>query len=117
MQNFSIPLSTVNRVIVKSNREGKECTASHTGCPKPSDRSLHLVKRNVENNPCRKASDIAKNVDVSPRTAVRYLHKLGYNGRAARKKLLLHPINIKWKNDWAHEMVGRTMTFWHTVIF
>ena len=55
---------------------------------------MRFVKRNVEDNPCCKASDIAKTVDVSLKTAVCYLHKLGYYDRSARRKPLLHPTNI-----------------------
>ena len=116
-ENLSIPLSTVNRVIVQFANEGKECTKHHPGRPGPSERTLRLVKRNVEENPRCKASDIATQADVSPRTAVRYLHKLGYYGRAARKKPLLRPANIKRRKDWAHEMVKRPLTFWTNIIF
>ena len=55
-QNLSIPLPTVNKVIVKCTRGGEKCTASRSG---PSDRTLHLVKTSVEGNPHCKASDIA----------------------------------------------------------
>ena len=44
---------------------------------------MRLSKKNVEDNPCCKASDIAKTVDVSTITVAGYLHKLGYYGRAA----------------------------------
>ena len=115
--NLSIPLSTVNTVIVQFTREDKECTKPHPGCPGPSERTLCLMKRNVEEDPRCKASDIATQAGISPRTAVRYLHKLGYYGRAARKKPLLRPANIKRRKDWAHEMVDRPMTFWTNVIF
>ena len=115
--NLSIPLSTVNRVIVQFTREDKESTKPHPSRPRPSDRTLCLVKRNVEEDPRCKASDIATPAGVSPRTAVRYLHKLGYYGRAARRKPLLCPANIKRRKDWACEMVERPMTFSTNVIF
>ena len=89
---FSMPLSTPNRMIVKFKRKYKECTSSGSGSPGPSNRTLHLIKRNLKNNPHCKASDIAKNVDVSPRIAIRHLHKLGYYDWAARKKPLLCPL-------------------------
>ena len=85
-ENLSIPLSTVNSVILKFNKGGEEWTATRSCYPGPSDRTLCRVKRNVENNSCFKAFVIAKNVDVSPRTEVRYLHKQGNYGRAARNK-------------------------------
>ena len=86
--------------------------------PRPLDRTLHLVKRNVEDNLCSKASDTAKTVDVSLRRAVCYLHKLGYYGSsAAGRKPLLRQTNVRRGKDWAHEMVERSLTFWLTVIF
>ena len=54
--------------------------------------------------------------DVSPKTAARYLHQLGYYGRAARRKPLLCPANIKRRNDWARDMMERPQTFWNNVI-
>ena len=78
---------------------------------------MHLGKRNYEDNPRCKASDIAKTVDVSPRTAVGHPHKLGhYGSRSARRKPILCPINIKWMKGWGHEMVERSLAFWMTVI-
>ena len=115
--NLSIPFSTVNRVIMQFTREDKECTKSHPGRPGCSEKTLRLMKRNVEEDPWCKASEIATQAGVSPRTAVRYLHKLGYYGRAARRKPLLRPTNIKRRKDWAREMVDRLMTFWTNIIF
>ena len=108
---LSIPLSVINRVIVKFAKDGKECTKPLPGRPKPSERTLRLVKRNVEQNPRCKASDIAIQADVSLKTAARYLHQLGYYGRAARRKPLLRPANIKRRNDWARDMMARPQTF------
>ena len=104
-ENLSIPLSTVNRVIVQFTREGKKDTKPHSGRPGPSERTLRLLKRDLEEDPRCKGSDVAIQADVSPRRAVSYLHKLGYYGRAARRKLLLSPANIKRRKDWAVEMV------------
>ena len=56
-ENLSTPIFTVNRVIVKFDRENKECTTSRSARPDPSDRTLRLDKRNVENNPRFKAFD------------------------------------------------------------
>ena len=81
-------------VNVKFNSEGTECAAFRLGYPEPSVRNLR-IKRNLENNPRCKATDIAKNVYVSPRAAAKYLHKQGNNGCAERKKTLLRLTNIK----------------------
>lgn len=89
----------LNRVIVQFTREGKKCTKPHPGLPGPYERTMRLVERNVEQDPRCKTFDIATQVDVSPGTAVRYLQKLGYYGRAERRKPLLRPTNIKRKKD------------------
>ena len=43
--DLSIPLATVNKVIVNCTREGKKCTASHKGHPWPSDPTLRPAKK------------------------------------------------------------------------
>ena len=108
-ENLSISLFIVIRVIVQLTRE--EFIKPHPGCPWPSERTLHLVKRTVEMDPRSRASDIAAQADVSQRTAIRYLHKLGYYGRATGKKPLLRPANIKRRKGWGYEIVERPVTF------
>ena len=82
-ENLSIPLSIVNRMIEQFAREGKKCPKPRPDRPKPSERTLRLVKRNVEQDPDCNASDIAIRADVSPKTAARHLHHLGYYGSVA----------------------------------
>ena len=73
-------------MIEKCSKEDKKCAASRSGLSVPSNRTQHIVKRNIDGDPRSKASDISKTVDVSPRTAVSYSHKLGYCGRVAKKE-------------------------------
>lgn len=55
------------------------------------------MKSIVENKPRLKATGIAKQLEVTSKTCVTYLQKLGYYERAARKKPFVQPINIKSK--------------------
>ena len=60
---------------------------------------------------------MAKMVEKNPRTVVRYLHALGYRGRAARRKPLLRPFNIERRKQWGSEMISKPLEFWDTVVF
>ena len=104
-ENLSIPLSTVNTVIVQFTREGKKDLIQVVPGPQKA------VKRNVEEDPRCKASDITIQSDVSPKTAVRYLHKLGYYGRSARRKPFLRQANIKRRKDLPVEKVEKPVAF------
>ena len=104
-------------MIVKFTRKGKKDKKPHSGRPWPSEKTSRLVKRNVGEDPRCKAYDITTQADVCRKTAVRYLHNLGYYGRAARRKPLLRPTNIKRRKDWVVEMGERPVAFWRTFIF
>ena len=116
-ENLDIPLSTVNRVLVQFKSEGKESTSPRPGRPGPTERTLRAVKRSVEQNPRTTAAGVAETVEKSPRTVVRYLHGLGYHGRAARRKPLLRPFNIECRKQWGSEMISKPLEFWDTVVF
>uniref|UniRef100_A0A8C4QBD4 Transposase Tc1-like domain-containing protein n=1 Tax=Eptatretus burgeri TaxID=7764 RepID=A0A8C4QBD4_EPTBU len=111
-QNLGIPLSSVNRVIVQFTSEGEESTASRSGRPGPSERCLRAVKWSNEKTLRCKAADVAEVIQVNSRTAVRYLHQLGYYGRATRRKPLLRPANIQRRKKWADEIANRPLKFW-----
>ncbi|XP_029633719.1 uncharacterized protein LOC115209436 [Octopus sinensis] len=108
-ENTRIQHSTVNRAIVQLKSRGKESTSLCPGRPGPSDRTLHFVKRIVEDNPRCKTFYIAKYMDISPGTVVRYLHKLVCYGIAARKNPLLQAANVMRRKG--------SLAFWDTVIF
>ena len=116
-KNLDVPLATVNRIILQYKTNGKESTEPRTGRPGPSARTLRTVKRTIEQNPRATATDVSKVVQRSPRSIVRYLHQMGYYGRAARRKPLLRPGNILKRKQWASEMFQRPSEFWKTIIF
>lgn len=93
-RNLNIPLSTVNRVITQYKRENKKTIKPRSGRPGPTTRYLRIIKQVVEKNPRYKAADVAEIMKVSRSTVVKYLHKLHYYGRAARRKPLLTATNI-----------------------
>ena len=116
-ENLEIPLSTVNQVLVRFMSEGKESTSAHPGRPQLTQRTFCTVKRSMEQNPPTNAADVAKMVEKNPRTVVRYLHALGYRGRATRRKPLLRPFNIQRRKQWGSEMTSKPLEFWDTIVF
>ena len=103
----------MNRVLVQFKREGKESTSPRPGLPQSTERTL----RAVEQNPRTAAADVSETVEKNPKTVIRYLHTLRYQGRAARRKPLLRPFNIERRNQWGSEMISKPLKFWDTIIF
>ena len=115
--NLSIPLSTVNRVITQFKNEAKETVEARSGRPGPSTRCLRSLQRSVEREPRISATDLSQEMQLSVSSVRRYLGRLGYKGRAARRKPLLRPANIARRYRWAKEMIKKPLDFWQAVIF
>lgn len=112
-----MPLSTVNNIVDRFRDEGKTSVSPRSGRPKPSERTLRSVKRTVESDHRTTAAQVAEKVGVSVKTARRYLKRLGYNGRAARRKPLLTARNVANRRSWSAEMRHKPLNFWEHVIF
>ena len=115
-ENLKILLSTVNQVLVQFKCEGKEGTSPCPGCLQSTKKTFHTVKRSVEQNPSTTTADVAKIVE-NPRTIVYYLHALGYCSRVARRKPLLCPFNIEYREQWKSGMISKPLEFWDTIVF
>lgn len=114
---LGIPLSTVNNIVFQFSHHGKVSVEARSGRPKPSNRLLRSIKRSVECNHRITAAQVAESSAVSVATARRHLKKLGYNGRAARRKPLLSAKNVVNRLSWAREMRCKSLNFWEHVIF
>lgn len=114
---LNIPLSTVNNILVQFTRYGKISSAARSGRPGPSARLLRRIGRLVESDHRITASKVALEISVSPNTARSYLKKLGYHGRAARRKPLLSPKNVIKRYLWSGEMRHKPPNFWENIIF
>ena len=115
--SLNIPLSTINNVVCQFRRHGKCSVNPRSGRPKPTQRFLRNIRRSIEYNPRQPATEIAQEASVSVKTARRYLKKLGYSGRVAKRKPLLSATNIAKRLAWAREMSHKPNDFWQSVIF
>ena len=116
-QVVGVPLATVNRVIIEFNNNNKMSAEHRPGRPKPSERTMRSIVRDVEINPRKPAQDLARDHNLSTKSVRRYLHSKGYKGCIARSKPLLSATNILRRKHWAQDMAAHPATFWHSVIF
>lgn len=112
-----IQLFLVNRVIVQYTREKKLSTSLRPGQWRSFGITLRLVKRSMSGNSRCQVCCIAEQTDDSPRAAVNYPHKLGYWGRAARRKSHLRSASIELRKDWSRMVVESPLGFCDTVLF
>ena len=110
-RNLSIPLSTVNRVITQFENKANETVEACSGCPGPSTRNLRSLQRSVEREPRISVTDLSQEMQLSVSSVRRYLGRLGYKGRAVRRKSLLRPANIARRYRWAKEMIKKPLDF------
>ena len=67
----------------------------------------------MEREPLISAADLSQEMQLSVSSVRRYLGRLGYKGRTARRKPLLRPTNIAR----AKEIVKKPLDLWQAVIF
>ena len=78
--------------------------------------SQKILQRSVEREPRISAADLSQEIQLSVSSVRRYLGRLGYKGRAARRKTLLRPANTARKYRWV-KMIKKPLDFWQAVIF
>ena len=55
---------------------------------------------------------------MNPKTVVRFLHELGYRGRAARLRSHFFALStLSVESNGGSEMISKPLEFWYTVIF
>ena len=114
-RNLSIPLSTVNRVITQFKNKAKETVEARSGRPGPSTRYLRSLQRSVKREPLISTADLSQEMQLSMSLVRRYIGRLGYKGRAARRKPFLQPANIARRYRWAKEIIKKKpLDFWQT---
>uniref|UniRef100_W5NNH8 Transposase Tc1-like domain-containing protein n=1 Tax=Lepisosteus oculatus TaxID=7918 RepID=W5NNH8_LEPOC len=117
-RSLGLANGTVHNIIVKYRQSNERAVNHRPGRPSMlTEGTKRALVRVVSANPRTKLVDIASTVNLSQRTAQRYLHKLGYNGSLSRPKPLLTKANVKRRLAWAQEMKEKPAAFWRSVVF